>query len=260
MAQKEKTDYIIQTVAHALDLLELFHDETKDISLGEAATRLHMSKANTQKLLTNLEMRDYLELDKLTDRYRLGFKAFALSQTYLRQGGLLYRAQATLQEVAQATGETAYLAVLQKQEIAYIAAIESDQTVRVVSRLGTRLPAYCTAAGKTHLAALAESQLDRIYPEEDFEVHTPTTHPDKAALRRDLQQISERGYAIDDEELDPEVRCMAVPVRDYSGSVIAALSVSGPSFRMSRERIETSVAPLLIQAAAELSRKLGAYS
>jgi IclR family transcriptional regulator, KDG regulon repressor len=255
---KEKTDYMIQTVAHALDLLELYHDESTDLSLGEAASRLGMSKDNTQRLLLNLQKRDYLELDKLTDRYRLGFKSFELGQTYLHQGGLLQRGQATLQEIALETHETAYLAVLQKRQVAYIAAVESDQTVRVVSRLGTRLPAYCTASGKAHLADLDDRQLDKLYPDEAFKVYTQTTHADKASLRRELQRITEQGYAIDDEELDCEVRCVAVPVRDYSGGVIAALSVSGPSFRMTHEHVEQSVAPLLVQAAAELSRKLGA--
>jgi len=260
MAHKEKTDYIIQTVAHALDLLELFHDDTKDLSIGEASTRLHMSRANTQRMLLNLEGRGYLELDRLTDRYRLGFKTFALSQTYLRQGGLLYRAQATLQEISQQTHETAYLAVLKNRDIAYIAAVESDQTVRVVSRLGTRLPAYCTASGKAHLAFVDDSVLDERFPEESFTVHTPTTHANKASLREELQKIKQQGYAIDDEERDPEVRCVAVPVRDYSENVIAALSVSGPSFRMTLEHINNEVAPLLKEKASELSRKLGAIS
>ncbi len=257
MARKEKSDYIIHAVANALELLELFHCDGEALSVSEIAQQLRLPKHNVLRLLTTLELRGYLENEKLSGRYRLGLKALGLSQTYLHQGGLLRRAGPVLKNIVQSCRETVYLALLEKRHIIYVDAVESDQAVRVASRLGTRLPAYCTASGKAHLAFLPEKMLDSLYPREALEGFTPRTHLSKESLRKDLQEIARRGYAVDDEEFDREVRCVAVPVRDYTQSVIGALSVSAPSFRMASRRIEEEIIPLLLGSAQELSTALG---
>ncbi|BCR03674.1 IclR family transcriptional regulator [Desulfuromonas versatilis] len=257
MAKKEKSDYIIHAVSNALELLEQFHSAEEAMSVSDLALKLKMQKNTVIRLLTNLEVRGYVEHDKAFDRYRLGLKALELGQNYLHQGGLLRRAGPALENIVQSCHETAYLALLEKRHILYVAAVESDQTVRVVSRLGTRLPAYCTASGKVHMAHLPAATLDKLYPEEDLEGFTPTTLTSKESLRRELQEIAPRDYAIDNEEYEKEIRCVAVPVRDYTQSVVGALSVSGPSFRMTQVRIEEEIAPLLLSVATELSATLG---
>lgn len=257
MARKDKSDYIIHAVANALELFELFHSEGDSLSVSEAAQQLRLSKSNVLRLLTTLEFRGYLESEQISGRYRLGLKALGLSQTYLQQGGLLRRAGPVLKNINRSCYETVYLALLEKRHIIYVDAVESDQAVRVISRLGIRLPAYCTASGKAHLAFLPEKMLDSLYPEEALAGFTPRTHLSKESLRKELQEIVRRGYAVDDEEIDQEVRCVAAPVRDYTKSVIGALSVSAPSFRMASRRIEEEITPLLLGAAAELSTALG---
>ncbi len=257
MAKKEKSDYIIHAVSNALELLELFHSAGEALSVSEIAQKLKLQKNTVIRLLVNLEIRGYVEHDKASDRYRLGLKALELSQSYLHQGGLLRRAGPALEGIVQSCHETAYLALLEQRHILYVSAVESDQTVRVVSRLGTRLPAYCTASGKVHMAYLAEAALNKLYPDQELEGFTPRTHTTKDSLRRELEEIAPRGYAIDDEEYEQEIRCVAVPVRDYTQAVVGALSVSGPSFRMTTDRIEIEIAPLMLTVAAELSATLG---
>jgi DNA-binding IclR family transcriptional regulator len=257
MARREKTDYIIHTVSNALNLFELFNRKGEGLSVSEISQRLRLPKNNVLRLVTTLELRGYLEQDKLTDRYKVGLRALDLGQTYLRQGGLLRRARPVLADISRTFHETTYLARLEKRHIIYLDAVESDRKVHVVSRLGIRLPAYSTASGKVHLAFLPEKLLDRLYPDEALEEYTPRTHRSKQALRDDLHRVAKRGYAVDDEELEEQVRCVAVPVRDYTRTVIGALSVSGPSFRMDRQRIEEEIAPQLLGFAAELSTALG---
>lgn len=257
MNRKDKTDYIIQSVTKAFDVLELFHDDIKDLSPAEVSSRLKMTKNVTVRFLGNLEERGYLELDRMTERYRLGLKTLELSQAYLRQGGLLQRSKIALEEISRMIGETTYLAILEKKNIVYVTSVESSQSVRVCSCLGQKIPAYCTASGKIHLAFLTDLNLDELYPEEEFASFTPSTHRNKESLRKELLEIKTSGYAVDNEEFDREVRCVAVPVFDYSQTVIAALSLSAPSFRLTPQQIEEDVAPYLMEKASELSRKLG---
>jgi DNA-binding IclR family transcriptional regulator len=257
MPAKEKSDYIINTVASAFDILEMFHHDDEGMSSKDLTERLKLPRNKVFRLLGTLESRGYVELDRMFERYRLGLKNLELRQNYLRQGGLLKRAQAVLEEIVRQCHETAYLAILEKRHIVYLAARESDQTVRVVSRLGTRLPVYCTASGKVHLADLNQQTLDSLYPDNTFEIFTPQTHASKDALSRELEDIRRQGYAIDNEEYDREVRCIAAPVRDYSGNVVGSLSVSGPVSRMTSEIIHNEYVTCLLQHSNKLSSELG---
>lgn len=257
MNKDGKASYIIHSVINALDLFEQFQTDFEALSPMEAAHVLKMSKNSVNRLLTTLEQRSYLELDKLSGRYRLGFKTLELGQAYLKHADLRRLIGPTIQKIVQNCKETTYLGILEKQHIVYTNALESPQMVRVTSRLGTRLPAYCTASGKAQLAFLSEQELDAIYPEEEFKTFTPKTHSSKTSLRQELQEIAARGYAVDLEEVETEVRCVAVPIRDYTQQIIGSLSVSGPSFRMTEKRIETETAPFLLATSKELSAALG---
>ena len=144
-----------------------------------------------------------------------------------------------------------------ENHIVYLDVIETNLTVRVVSRVGSRLPAYCTASGKVHMAHMSEEELDELLASMKFVQHTPTTISNADALRKAIEQVRENGYAIDDEELDPGVRCIAAPIRDYTRRIVGAISISGPSMRISDERIKTELVPLVLKSAADLSTRLG---
>jgi len=257
MAKKDKSEYIIQAVSHALDLLEQFHGEVDELGVTELSKRLKLHKNNVFRLLATLESRGYIEQNRATENYRLGLKSLELGQTFIKQMGLLRQAKPILEHQVATCNETSYVAIFKEGHSVYLDVVETDLTVRVVSRVGSRLPAYCTASGKVHLANLSDEELLEMYPEPTFKTYTPTTIPSREALVAELKMIAEQGYAVDNEELDPGVRCVAAPIRDYTRRIVGAISISGPSMRMSDERIDKELIPLATKSAEDLSARLG---
>jgi DNA-binding IclR family transcriptional regulator len=257
MAKKEKTDYLIQSVSHALDLLEQFHEEIDELGVTELSKRLNLHKNNVFRLLATLESRGYIEQNKVTENYRLGLKTLELGQTFVKQMGLLRQSRPVLEEMVRECNETSYVAILKDFFIIYLDVVETDLTVRVVPRVGSRLPAYCTAAGKVQIAYLNEEEIEQYIPAKELKAYTPNTLTDRDELIRNLQMVAEKGYAIDDEELDVGVRCVSAPIRDYTRRIVGAVSISGPSMRLSLERIDKELIPLVKKASEEISFKLG---
>ncbi len=257
MAKKEKSEYIIQAVDHALDLLEQFHDDIDELGVTELSKRLKLHKNNVFRLLATLESRGYIEQNRVTENYRLGLKTLELGQTFIKQMGLLRQSRPVLEWLVRECNETTYVAILKEFHIVYLDVVETDLTVRVVPRVGARLPAYCTAAGKVQLAYMTDEELENFLPSKELKRFTPHTIADKEELKVHLKTVAEQGYAVDNEELDIGVRCVGAPIRDYTRRIVGAVSISGPSMRFSDERMETELIPLVKKAAEEISTKLG---
>lgn len=254
--KRAKANYLIQSVVHALDLLEEFRGTTDELGVTELSNRLNLHKNNVFRLLATLETKGYIEQNKATENYRLGIKALQLGQTYIRQSGFLQQAKPVLQQLVAASGETAYVGILKGSEAVYIDAVESTQTVRVVNRIGQQVPIHATSVGKVQTAFLSEEELDRLLPG-DLKAYTPATVTDKKELKKALKKIEAQGFAIDNEEFEKDVRCVAAPVHDYTRKVIGAISISAPAYRMSDDRLRREIIPLLQQSAELLSRRLG---
>jgi IclR family KDG regulon transcriptional repressor len=260
MAKKEKSDYLIQSVSHALDLLEQFQGDVDELGVTELSKRLKLHKNNVFRLLATLESRGYIDQNKITENYRLGLKTLELGQIFVKQMGLLRQSRPVLDWLVSQCNETSYIAILKDYDIIYLDAVETDLTVRVVTRVGSRLPAYCSAAGKSQLAYLSEEELDNYFSGRELKRYTGNTITEVGELKKELKKITETGYSIDNEELDTGVRCVAAPIRDYTRRIIGAVSISGPSMRLSSERIEKELIPLAKKAAEEISLKLGYHS
>ncbi|MCM0080074.1 IclR family transcriptional regulator [Geomonas sp. Red32] len=257
MAKKEKSEYIIQAVSHALDLLEQFHDEVDELGVTELSKRLKLHKNNVFRLLATLESRNYIEQNKVTENYRLGLKTLELGQTFIKQMGLLRQSRPVLEALVKECNETTYVAILKEAHIVYLDVVETDLTVRVVPRVGARLPAYCTAAGKIQIAYMTDEELENYLPVKEMKRYTPNTLTDKDDLKKHLKMVADQGYAIDDEEMDVGVKCVGAPIRDYTRRIIGAVSISGPSMRFTDERLEKELIPLVVKAGEEISHKLG---
>jgi DNA-binding IclR family transcriptional regulator len=257
MVKKDKSEYIIQAVSHALDLLEQFHDEIDELGVTELSKRLKLHKNNVFRLLATLESRGYIEQNRATENYRLGLKSLELGQTFIKQMGLLRQAKPILEQMVEERNETSYVAIYKNDHVVYLDVVETNLTVRVVSRVGSHLPAYATACGKACLAYMSDEELDSLLSRTTFNGHTPSTITNAEDLKKELAKIREQGYAIDDEELDLGVRCIAAPIRDYTRRIVGAISTSGPAMRVSDERIENELVPLVKKSAAELSTRLG---
>lgn len=257
MHKKEKSDYMIQAVSHALDLLELFSEESPEFGIAQLSKRLRLHKNNVLRLIATLEPREFIEENKLTGNYRLGLKALELRTNFIRQMALLPQARPILASLAHECNENCYVAILKDFRCVYLDVVESPQVVRIVSRVGSRLPAHCTAAGKVQLAYLPEQELERFFATRELTRFTAATITDPVALRDHLRQIAVQGFAIDDEELEDGVRGVAAPIRTYDDKVVGAIIISGPAMRLSDGRLKDGLVPLAIKAAREVSAKLG---
>jgi DNA-binding IclR family transcriptional regulator len=258
MVRREKSNYTIQAVVHALSLLEEFSGDVDELGVTELSKRLKLHKNNVFRLLATLEEKGYIEQNRATENYRLGIKALELGQTFIKQMGVLRQAHPVMERLAGELHENAYVGVIRKHNVVYLDVVESDLSVRVVSRVGSQLPVWCSAIGKAQIAYMNQGELDKILPQEkDWQRCTPNSIGDRDRLISELEKVRNQGFAVDNEEFDLDVKCVGAAIRDYTKRVVAGISVSGPSFRMSEERILGEVAPAVVKAAADISRRLG---
>lgn len=255
--RKQKSEYIVQSVDRALDILEAFNYHEEELGVTELSQKLGLHKNNVFRLLATLEVRGYIEQDKKTGNYRLGIKTFEVANIFLHHLGLRRQARPILEDLADRCDETAYLAILDGPEVVYVLMHETSQTVRIVPRLGHRLPAYCTASGKIQLAFESRDHLAQIFEGHTLKKYTGNTIDNFEKLLNHLKEVTRLGYAVDNEELEQGVRCVAAPVRDYSHRVVAGVALSGPVPRFSMERIEKELVPLVKDAGIKISQRLG---
>lgn len=247
----------VPAVSRALDILELFLDGDGTLSAPEITRRLQLPRTTVHELVTTLAARSYLvPVPDQPGRYRLGVRTYQLGSRYAEQLDLAAEGQQVARWVAETCGETVHVAVLEGAHVIYIAKVDSTHAVRMVSATGRRLPAHCTAVGKMLLASLPPEELDRRLPDGELPAMTAHSLSSPAALHRALAQIREEGVASEQRESNPDVGCVAAPVRDRSGRVVAALSVSVPMIRWSPERRQ-GLAELATRGARELSERLG---
>jgi len=258
--RKHKSEYSIQTVTNALKLLESFRGE-EELGVTELSRRLDLHKNNVFRLLATLQLEGYIEQCADSDRYRLGTGCLELGQSYLQSRPLLRRARPLLEELAARSGESAHLGVMRDFDVVHLDGIASQALVGTGSRIGQRLPVYCTALGKVLLGCASNAtheKFDRFRLEaRSLDARTPATIIDSHKLYDQLRATALRGYALDLEECEPGLACAAAPVYDSTGQVVAAVSVSGPAFRMKEERLLGEMVPLVTDAAGRLSRELG---
>jgi DNA-binding IclR family transcriptional regulator len=257
MMKKEKSAYNIQTVCHALDVLEQFHGDSDELGFTDLCKSLKFHKNKVFRLLATLESRNFIEQNKETTGYRLGLKNLQLGQTFVKQTGLIRQARTVLEALTGSCEETSYVAIMKDFQIIYLDAIESELPVRVASRVGKRLPFYCTAVGKVLAAGVDSQSLRAYFKNTELTRFTPNTITDPDELSKHLAMTAELGYAVDDEELNIGVKCVGAPIRDYTKRVVGALSVSAPSMRFTSERMNMHLIPLVKDAADQLSARLG---
>src|SRR5713226_6840817 len=257
MVRREKTNYVIQSVAHALDVLEQFFGEADELGVTELSKRLKLHKNNVFRLLATLEARGYIEQNKATENYRLGIKCLHLGRRYIHHMGLVRQARPILADVARKCRESAFVAVARRDGVVPLEAAEpEDRMVRITPPIGQTLPLHCTAIGKAHLAFDLDEQYRSILPEH-LDRYTSKTIVERSVLFEQLNAVAREGYAVDTGEYFEDVASIAVPIRDYTRSVVGSLAVAGPCYRISTERIAIELAPLVLEAGRELSHRLG---
>lgn len=248
--------YRVDAAAKALALLEAFSYEDRRLSLAELSSRTGVPRATAFRLLATLEEAGYLA--KHGSDYQLGFKCFLLSNVAAADLDLRSIAHPHLIALRDSTGETTQLAILDDWKIVYLDRVLSQQAVGyMTSRAGAVLPSYCTGLGKALLAFEPVETVAAWAQRESFPAYTPATLTSAEALLSELALIRERGYATDRQEREVGVRCVAAPVRDAEGNVVAALSAAGPTERLPTELVGSALAETVVRAANDVSRDLG---
>jgi IclR family transcriptional regulator, KDG regulon repressor len=257
MMRRDKTNYVIQSVAHSLDVLEQFVGEADELGVTELSKRLKLHKNNVFRLLATLEARGYIEQNRASENYRLGIKCLHLGRHYIEHMGLVRQARPILAHIARNARESAFVAIARRDGVVPLEAAEpEDRVVRITPPIGQTLPLHCTAIGKAHLAFDPEEQLQTSLPEQ-LERFTARTIIERTALLEQLRTVVQDGYSTDAGEYFEDVASVAVPIRDYTRSVVGSLALAGPCYRISPDRIRHELAPLVIEAGRELSYRLG---
>lgn len=246
----------VQSVERALKILECFRNSTPEIGLIDIVEKVGLSKGTVHRLISTLCQADYISQDCKAGKYRLGPKVFELgciAQNHME----LYRvAKPFLYQLREKTNETVHLVIEAGEEVLYIDKVDSLEPIRMNSFVGQRLPMYCSGVGKVLLAYKGKKERDKFYWETEFHALTPHTITDRGVMEEQVQQIKANGYAFDNEEGQSGLKCVASPVFDYDGNVIAAISVSAPSYRMDEEKVALIVKDV-VKIAREISFAMG---
>jgi IclR family transcriptional regulator, KDG regulon repressor len=246
----------LSSVTTALRLLKAFSEKDDEIGISTLSKRLGIAKSTVHRLAVTLVSEGMLEQDPESGKYRLGIALFGLGALVRRRMNVSTQARPYLFALREKTNETVHLAILDGSEIMYVYNLESSQAIRMRSDLGVRKPAYCTAEGQAILAFQPAETVERII-REGLLPRTPQTITDPARLMRTLDTIRQRGCAIEDEESEIGMRCIAAPIRNDAGDVVAAVAVAGPASRLSKKTIADFI-PHVIESADRISARLGA--
>ncbi|NNJ12930.1 IclR family transcriptional regulator [Chloroflexales bacterium ZM16-3] len=249
---------MVQSLDRALDVLESLAESDEDLSVSQITARLGLPLGTVHRLLGSLLARGYASQDKATRRYGPGPRLLevATRASGSRRFSLARIALPALQRLTEATGETSNLLLIQGHEAAYSEQVSSPHMVRLFTEVGQRVPLYCTGGGKAILSGMDEADLESYITGVSLRVWTPKTISSTAGLRDEVRLAAQQGFAIDDEERELGVCCVAAPIFDRLGRCVAALSISGPSTRMSAAQA-ASLGPTVRAEADSCSAALG---
>ena len=254
MSRRKKTQRI-ESIARCLEILNAFSIDQPEIGVSATSRKLGVHRSTVSRLLKSLEAGGIVQQSPETGKYRLGLKILELAGIFLSSLDVRAVVRPFAQALAEKTGETVNLAILDGFEAVNIEQIPSPHPIKYIGWIGRRTPAHCTATGKALLAfqpkALQEKVIRRGLP-----ARTPRTITAPQAFWRELERIRRRGYAVAEEEFEEGLSAIAAPIRDHSGRVVAVISISGPSYRLTSQVIRGLV-PLLLEEAHAISAQLG---
>lgn len=246
----------VQSLARAFAIMEEIARNRDGIGLADLSKRVGLHNSTAFHLVRTMVTLGYVRQMKDSKRYRIGRPLFALAANALDEIEMMSLATPLLEQLSRETGESAHFSVRMGDAVVVLARTSGPGAFQLTDRVGVVRPAHCTALGKIMLAALSPEQFERYLARADLKAQTPNTITGADRLQREIAEVRRLGLAIDDGEFDAEVRCVALPVRDFSGQVIGALGISGPVWRLSIETLQKR-ARLVRAAADRLSAEFG---
>jgi DNA-binding IclR family transcriptional regulator len=249
----------VQSLGRAFAILEAVARHREGVGLAELSKLVGLHNSTTFHLAKTMVSLGYLRQEKDSKRYRVGRPLFALAASALDEVEMVNVATPVLEDLSRETGESGHFAVRMGDAVVVIARTSGPGAFQLTDRVGVVRPAHCTALGKIILASLRPDQLKRFLERVDMKPSTSKSITDVPVLLREIAEIKRTGIAFDDGEFNPEVRCIAVPVMDFTGQIIGALGISGPIWRMTNQALQGH-ARTVRAAANRLSAEFGAKS
>ncbi len=247
--------YKVQALDRAFAVLDLLGESDTQLGLAKVAASLQLHKSTAHRFLMVMERHQMVERTG-TGKFRLGLRVIDIGNRAIEQYDLRDRAQPHLRRLVAETEETAHLCILEQARVIYIDKIEPARSVRMITRIGASNPVHCTSVGKAILAFLPEDRIADIIRRTRFERFTHRTISNAEGLRAEIEKTRRRGYAVDDEELEEGLRCIAVPILDAQRQPVGAVSISGPSFRVTAQKLP-AIANHLLHCVRGISADMG---
>lgn len=249
----------VQSVERALTLLEILAEEGSPMSITDIANKVELKISTAHRLLGTLIAKGFVEQEATGSRYKISLRLLGIAQSAIYPLDLRAKARPFLEELVSRCNETANLSILDNGEVVYIDQVESTNIVivKMLTTIGSRRQVHCTGSGKLLLAYLSREERERVLATLDLKRHTDETITDKDILVKELARIRNQGYALDMGEREKEMRCVAAPIFRHDGEVIAALSVSGPSSRITSYYLNNELIDVVTSEARKLSAALG---
>jgi DNA-binding IclR family transcriptional regulator len=248
---------LVQSVERALSILTCFSDSEPQLRVSDLSRRLGLAQSTVSRLITTMERLGFIERDPLTGLVRPGLQLVTLAGVALNQIEVQRQAQAELSAVATELGLAANLAILRGDQIFYLSTAEGPKASKLFTMIGKRNPVHCTAIGKALIAHLPAEEREALLQRIPYPVFTPQTAKSPEHLRPMLDRVRETGYATEREELAFGRACVAAPIRDASGEVVAAASISGPLSALALDEREPALVSRVIEMTDRISNKLG---
>lgn len=246
----------VKSVVRAIKIIECFSQSEFELDLSEIVHKTKLPKATVHRILATLKNGGLVDQDPENRKYKLSLKLFELGSLVFGRLKLREVALPLIEELSKESGETVHLGILDKDEVISIEKVDSSFSLRHSIYIGKRAPAYCTGVGKALLAFQPQDKI-RSFFQNKRKKYTANTITDADELEEELDRVRKEGFAVDNMEHEEGVRCVATSIRNYEGKVIASISISGPSIRITEEKIPQFA--LMVRKTAEtISKKLGA--
>lgn len=247
----------VQSLDRAFDIMEQLCGARDGLPIHELTDRTGLHKSTVHRMLSSMAARGYVRKDEESGRYRMTTKLYALSGQVVENLDLVQIARAPMEALSRQVHETVHLVVPEGTDIVYVHKVDVEQgAIRMFSRIGMRRPMYCTGVGKAMMACMSDEEVDRIWDSSDIQAYTPHTIVTRERLHDVLEAVRRRDCAFDNEENELGVRCIAAAIRDYTGKVCGALSISAPLMRMSDSYL-AQLQPALLATRDRIARDMG---
>lgn len=245
----------VQSIDRAVAILECFSENRRELKLSEIVYMLDLNKSTVHGILNTLKYHRFIDQDEITKKYRLGIRFIEYGELVINSMDVRNIAYPIIEDVCERIEETVHVAMLDGSDVVYVEKKECNKSIKTSTKIGARFPAYITADGKIILSYLDDDKLNEFLPEKIKKL-TPNTITDRNKLLKVLHEMRNKGYATDNEEVVQGISCVAAPIIEHTGRVRFSLSITGPTVRMTQDKMKEYI-DIISEAAKEISFRIG---